>query len=105
MKITVQPKVEHENLPNEIKGVGYSYSYVGGAATYVVLPNELIELDCVLEYSGNAVSQGSLAEPVSCIIKAFRANYHCDPRPGKHCMGIAKGGNIECREDYTGLCG
>jgi threonine dehydrogenase-like Zn-dependent dehydrogenase len=94
MKITFQPKVEHENQPKEIKGVGYSYPYMGGAATYVVLPSELMELDCVLEYSGYAFFQGSLAEPVSCIIRAFRANYHCDSKTGAHCMGIAEGGNL-----------
>ncbi len=33
---------------------GYSYSYCGGDATYVIIPTEVMETDCLLEYNGDA---------------------------------------------------
>ena len=31
---------------------GYSYPYVGGDATYIILPNEVMECGCLLPYAG-----------------------------------------------------
>ncbi len=35
-----------------------------------------MECGCLLEYTGEAYYQASLAEPMSCSIGAFRAAYH-----------------------------
>ncbi len=55
---------------------GYSYEFCGGDATYCILPAEVMECGCLLEYTGEAYYQASLAEPMSCSIGAFRAAYH-----------------------------
>jgi threonine dehydrogenase-like Zn-dependent dehydrogenase len=93
-KFSVQPKIEYEGFPEKLRAPGYSYEYFGGATTYAILPNEFIEKDCVLEYSGDAFFLGSLAEPISCIIRAFHANYHCEYGTYIHHMGIAEDGNL-----------
>lgn len=91
-KFVVQPKLEYE--PGKVRGTGYSYPYFGGDATYIILPNESIEHDCVLKYSGEGFFLGSLTEPISCIIRAFRASYHCKPNTYMPRIGIVEGGNL-----------
>ena len=45
-------------------------------------------------YVGDAYFKGSSAEPLSCIIGAFHANYHTTPGNYAHEMGIVEGGNM-----------
>ncbi|GAG58631.1 unnamed protein product, partial [marine sediment metagenome] len=55
---------------------------------------EVMEMDCLLEYKGEAFYGGSLAEPMSCIIGAFHAAYHTVPGKYSHNMDIVEGGNM-----------
>lgn len=73
---------------------GYSYEYFGGNATYMIIPEIAIKLGCVLPYHGSYFAAASLAEPMCCIIGAYKANYHTTPYVYKHRMGIKPGGNI-----------
>jgi threonine dehydrogenase-like Zn-dependent dehydrogenase len=71
---------------------GYSYRWCGGAATYMILPQEVMLLDCLLDFEGDAFFQASLAEPMSCIVGAFHASYHTTMGSYEHRMGIVEGG-------------
>ena len=51
-----------------------------------------MECNCLLPYQGEAFYWGSLAEPMSCIVGAFHANYHTDPGKYAHRMGTIEGG-------------
>lgn len=73
---------------------GYSYEYFGGNATYCIIPKIAIDKGCVLELEGNYFADASLAEPMSCIIGAFHANYHTKPFVYEHEMGIKKDGMV-----------
>ncbi len=73
---------------------GYSYEHFGGNATYCIIPKIAIDLGCVLPYNGSYFGDASLAEPMSCIIGAFHANYHTKPFVYKHDMGIKEGGAV-----------
>ena len=97
-KFAIQPAL---NYKGSLDAPGYSYRYIGGAATYVVIPNEVMEMNCLLEYSGDAYYLGSLAEPMSCIVGAYHASYHTKPGVYVHDMGIAEGGNCA----YLGAAG
>jgi hypothetical protein len=55
---------------------GYSFPWIGGEATHVVIPNEVMAQDCLLTWEGDTWFEGSLVEPLSCVIGAFNANYH-----------------------------
>lgn len=90
-KFTIQPAI---NYKGSLAAPGYSYPYIGGGATYIIIPNEVMEMDCLLPYEGEAYFYGSLAEPMSCIIGAFRASYHTEPGKYEHKMGIVPGGNM-----------
>lgn len=73
---------------------GYSYEYFGGNATYCIIPKIAIDKGCVLPLSGNYFADASLAEPMSCIIGAFHANYHTKPFVYEHEMGIKADGMV-----------
>ena len=89
-KFSIQPALNQKQDP--YAAPGYSFRYIGGDSTYVVIPAVVMELDCLLDYKGNAFFYGSLAEPMSCIIGAFHACYHTINGIYSHEMGIAKGG-------------
>lgn len=90
-KFAIQPAL---NYKGSMDSPGYSYRWCGGAATYAILPQEVMELDCLLHYSGDAFFQASLAEPMSCIIGAFHASYHTTMGSYEHRMGIVPGGTL-----------
>ncbi|OHY45153.1 L-sorbose 1-phosphate reductase [Enterobacter roggenkampii] len=75
-------------LPDRPDCPGYSFRWVGGDATHVVIPNEVMEQDCLLAYEGETYFEGSLVEPLSCVIGAFNANYHLQEDTYNHKMGI-----------------
>jgi L-sorbose 1-phosphate reductase len=90
-KFAIQPAL---NYKGSLNAPGYSYQYIGGDATYVVIPQEVMEMDCLLDYHGNSYFRGSLAEPMSCIIGAFHAQYHTRNGIYKHEMDIKTGGKM-----------
>jgi threonine dehydrogenase-like Zn-dependent dehydrogenase len=73
---------------------GYSYPECGGDATYVNIPWETLEMDCLLPYNSDVFFYGSLAEPMSCIIGTFHAMYHTRDGEYVHDMGIREGGKM-----------
>lgn len=91
MKFTLQPAL---NYKGTMWSPGYSYEFFGGDATYCIIPAEVMELGCLLEYKGRAYYEASLAEPMSCSIGAFNAAYHTKMCVYHHDMGIKKGGKL-----------
>ncbi|MFW6293870.1 MAG: zinc-binding dehydrogenase [Spirochaetota bacterium] len=91
----IQPAMFYEGGPVGILSApGYTYQHIGGDATYIVIPKEVMEMDCLLPYEGDAYFMGSLAEPVSCIAGAFHAQYHTTQGSYEHRMGIVEGGSM-----------
>lgn len=94
-KFSIQPALNYEGGPVGILSApGYSYSYIGGDATYVIIPNEVMEKNCLLPYQGEGFYPASLAEPLSCVIGAMHANYHVTPGSYVHKMEIVDGGKM-----------
>ena len=88
-KFSIQPAINNEG---SLAAPGYSYRYIGGDATYVVIPAVVMEYNCLLKYTGEAFFCGSLAEPQSCILGGFHAQYHTTQGSYVHKMGIVEGG-------------
>ena len=94
-KFSIQPALYYEDGPVGILSApGYSYRHIGGDATYVIIPNEVMEKDCLLAYTGEGYYPASLAEPLSCVIGAMHANYHTTPGSYVHKMEIVQGGKM-----------
>lgn len=81
-------------LPDRPDCPGYSYAYTGGDATYIVISKDVMEQDCLIPYKGETYFEGSLIEPLSCVIGAFEANYHLVEGSYEHNMGIKPEGNL-----------
>ncbi len=95
MKFSIQPAINYAGGPVGILSApGYSYRYIGGDATYIIIPNEVMEMDCLLPYTGKGYYPGALAEPLSCVIGAMHANYHTAPGSYIHKMEIVENGNM-----------
>ena len=90
-KFSIQPAL---NYKGSLDAPGYSFRYIGGDATNILIPNEVMEMDCLLPYEGDAYFMGSLSEPVSCIVGTYHAMYHIPQGTYYHHMGIREGGNL-----------
>lgn len=82
------------NYKGSLASPGYSYEYFGDACTYCIIPHEVMELGCLMNYDGESFFEASLGEPMSCIIGGYHANYHTNKRNYNHEMGTKKDGNI-----------
>lgn len=90
-KFSIQPAL---NYAGSLDAPGYSFRWIGGNATNIIIPREVMEMDCLLPYSGDEYFMGSLSEPVSCIVGTYHAMYHIPQGTYKHTMGIAEGGKL-----------
>ncbi len=90
-KFSLQPAL---NYKGSMDSPGYSYKYCGGDATYMILPPEVMIMDCLLPYDGKGYFKAALAEPFSCVIGACRSLYRTDRHNHNHYMGIKEGGRM-----------
>ena len=90
-KFAQQPAL---NYKGSLASPGYSYEFFGGACTYCIIPPEVMELGCLLNYDGDSYFEASLGEPMSCIIGGYHANYHTNKKNYNHSMGTKKDGNV-----------
>lgn len=94
-KFSIQPALNYAGGPvGVLSAPGYSYRFIGGDATYVIIPNEVMELGALLPFHGEGFYPASLAEPLSCVIGAMHANYHITPGSYIHNMEIVEGGKM-----------
>ncbi len=90
-KFVIQPAL---NYKGSLDAPGYSYCFIGGDATYVVIPNEVMLMNCLLPFDGDGWYTGSLTEPLSCVVGTFHAMYHTVRGKYDHSMGIVEGGKM-----------
>ncbi|TRX63529.1 zinc-binding dehydrogenase [Carboxylicivirga sp. M1479] len=94
-KFSIQPAIYYEDGPvGVLSAPGYSYQHIGGDATYVIIPKDVLVQDCLLAYEGPGFYPASLAEPLSCVIGAMHANYHTKAGSYVHDMEIVDGGKM-----------
>ena len=94
-KFSIQPALNYPDAPvGVLSAPGYSYKYIGGDATYVVIPAEVMEMGCLLPFKGEGFYPASLSEPLSCVIGAMHACYHTTPGSYVHSMEIKDGGRL-----------
>ena len=91
MKFAQQPAL---NYKGSMWSPGYSYEFFGGDATYCIIPPEVMELGCLMEYNGRAYYEASLAEPMSCCVGAVHACFHTTMGSYVHEMGPKKEGKM-----------
>ncbi|MFI3284302.1 MAG: zinc-binding dehydrogenase [Erysipelotrichaceae bacterium] len=90
-KFAQQPAL---NYKGSLASPGYSYEFFGGACTYCIIPPEVMELGCLMNYDGDSFFEASLGEPMSCIIGGYYGNYHTNKRNHDLEIGTKKDGDI-----------
>ncbi|MCF7929004.1 MAG: zinc-binding dehydrogenase [Spirochaetales bacterium] len=92
-QFAIQPNIKWPETVNGLGAPGYSYQNIGGDATYVIIPEEVMLQDCLLEYDNPAYFYGSIAEPMSTIVAGYRATFHIEDNYN-HIMGPKEGGDM-----------
>ncbi len=90
MNIVIQPALKLENNYDP----GYSYRWVGGNTVYAVVPEIVLERNCLIAYNGDSFYKGSLVEAYGCVIRAFKGLYHTDYETYTRFDGAKVGGKI-----------
>ena len=90
-RFIIQPALGYKG---SLDAPGYSYKYIGGDATYVIIPHEVMDMNCLIPYHGSGFYAGSLTEPYSCVIGTMHAMYHTTYGSYVHRMGIVEGGKM-----------
>lgn len=89
-RIIIQPALKLENGHDP----GYSYPYIGGAATYAIVPRIVLERGCMLPFEGDGSYKGSLVEAIGCVLRGFKGLYHTDYTDYTRTDGAKAGGRI-----------
>ena len=89
-KVVIQPALKLESGYDP----GYSYPYIGGAATYVIVPRIVLERGCLLPFEGDSFFKGSLVEALGCILRGYKGFYHTDYETYIRIDGARKGGKL-----------
>ncbi len=89
-KIVIQPALKLESGYDP----GYSYKYVGGSATYALVPSIVLERGCLIPYGGDNFFSGSLVESLGCVLRGFKGLYHTDYSTYTRTDGAKRGGKI-----------
>jgi threonine dehydrogenase-like Zn-dependent dehydrogenase len=70
----LQPMIYEKG--NEKAAIGHSFGEVGGYATTIKVPESFVEANALVKWNGVGAYKAALAEPLACIIAAWRAQYH-----------------------------
>lgn len=89
-RVVIQPALKLESGYDP----GYSYPYIGGSATYAVVPRVVLERGCMIPYAGDSFFGGSLVESLGCSLRGFRGFYHTDYTTYIRTDGAKKGGRL-----------
>ncbi|MBQ9070252.1 MAG: zinc-binding dehydrogenase [Clostridia bacterium] len=73
---------------------GYSYPYIGGASTYAIVPEIVLERNCLIPYNGEGYFKASMVEPLACCYRGFLGCYHTDYTTYTRTDGTKKGGKL-----------
>ena len=90
MGIVIQPALKLDSGYDP----GYSYQWCGGNSVYAVVPEIVLERNCLISYSGDSFYKGSLVESIGCVLRAFKGMYHTDYTNYVRTDGAKRGGKL-----------
>ena len=76
-----------------IDAIGYSFGEIGGDSTYSLVYEHIVENGYLMKLNSRAFFGGSLVEPVSCVLRGFKATFHMNEK-GEHVTGLKEGGRL-----------
>lgn len=75
-KVVMSPVLSY--LEGGMQTVGYSFGEIGGASTYSIVYDHVIENGYIMKLDSDCFFKGSLIEPASCVIRGYKASLHLD---------------------------
>ncbi|MCL1948041.1 MAG: alcohol dehydrogenase catalytic domain-containing protein [Chitinivibrionia bacterium] len=90
--VIVQPMVYKSGF--EWQAMGHSFGEAGGYATKIKIPRQFYENNAIIEFSKKGYYKAALAEPLGCIIAAFRTQYHTKQESFKPIYGNKPNGTM-----------
>lgn len=73
--------------------VGYSFQDIGGLSTYSIVYEHIIENGYLMKLKSDSFFKGSLIEPVSCVLRGYKASNHLDDKLMPY-TDIKRGGKV-----------
>lgn len=58
--------------------IGYSFGEIGGASTYSIVYEHIIDQGYLMKLQSDCFFKGSLIEPASCVIRGYKGSLHLD---------------------------
>ncbi len=89
-RVVIQPALKLESGYDP----GYSYRFIGGNATYAVVPEIVLERGCLIPFNGDSFFSGSLVESLGCALRGFKGFYHTDYSNYVRTDGAKRGGSL-----------
>ncbi len=89
-KVVIQPALKLESGYDP----GYSYPYIGGSATYVIVPEIVLSRNCMIPFAGDSYFKGSLVESLGCVLRGYKGFYHTDAETYRRTDGAKRGGKL-----------
>ena len=89
-KVIIPPVLSYLN---DNQTIGYSFKEIGGASTYAIVYEHIIENYYLIKLNSDSYFKGSLIEPVSCVVRGYKANFHLDAN-FEHVLGIKENGKV-----------
>ena len=89
-KIVIQPALKLESGYDP----GYSYQYIGGSSTYSIVPEIVLERNCMIPFDGDGFFKGSVVEALACVYRGYLGFYHTDYSNYVRTDGAKKGGKL-----------
>ena len=77
-----------------VDAIGYSFPDIGGDSTYAMVHDHVISHGYLMKVNSPAFFSASLVEPVSCILRGYKATFHLDGEEGNHVTGLKEGGKL-----------
>ncbi|MBQ9347415.1 MAG: zinc-binding dehydrogenase [Oscillibacter sp.] len=77
-----------------VDAIGYSFPDIGGDSTYALVHEHVIDHGYLIKVNSPAFFSASLVEPVSCILRGYKATFHLDGEEGNHVTGLKEGGKL-----------
>lgn len=89
-KIVIQPALKLESGYDP----GYSYQYIGGSSTYSIVPEVVLERNCLIPFDGDSFFKGSVVEALACVYRGYLGFYHTDYSNYARTDGAKRGGKL-----------
>ena len=87
-KIIIPPVLEYMGMST----IGYSFTDIGGASTYSIVYEHIIENGFLIKFNSDTFFKGSIIEPASCVLRGYKGSVHL--KGDDYISGLKQNGKV-----------